>query len=103
MIFRFINTKFKAFRDAAQAAGYAVNDVVINSKTIDNIKSATDGTGKISYANQIQEIEKKFRDLGFTESEVANQTSDLRAKHQDLLDVIVARISHRIQNIIKQL
>ena len=86
--FSVINTKFKAFRDAAQAAGYAVNDVVINSKTIDNIKSATDGTGKISYANQIQEIEKKFRDLGFTESEVANQTSDLRAKHQDLLDVI---------------
>ena len=83
--FSVINTKFK---DAAQAAGYAVNDVVINSKTIDNIKSATDGTGKISYANQIQEIEKKFRDLGFTESEVANQTSDLRAKHQDLLDVI---------------
>ena len=86
--FSVIKTKFKAFRDAAQAAGYAVNDVVINSKTIDNIKSATDGTGKISYANQIQEIEKKFRDLGFTESEVANQTSDLRAKHQDLLDVI---------------
>lgn len=86
--FSVISTKFKAFRDAAQAAGYAVNDVVINSKTIDNIKSATDGTGKISYANQIQEIEKKFRDLGFTESEVANQTSDLRAKHQDLLDVI---------------
>lgn len=86
--FSVINTKFKAFRDAAKAAGYAVNDVVINSKTIDNIKSATDGTGKISYANQIQEIEKKFRDLGFTESEVANQTSDLRAKHQDLLDVI---------------
>ena len=70
--FSVINTKFKAFRDAAQAAGYAVNDVVINSKTIDNIKSATDGTGKISYANQIQEIEKKFRDLGFTESERKN-------------------------------
>lgn len=86
--FSVINTKFKAFRDAAKAAGYAVSDVVTNSKTIDNIKSATDGTGKISYANQIQEIEKKFRDLGFTESEVANQTSDLRAKHQDLLDVI---------------
>lgn len=86
--FSVINTKFKAFRDVAKAAGYAVSDVVTNSKTIDNIKSATDGTGKISYANQIQEIEKKFRDLGFTESEVANQTSDLRAKHQDLLDVI---------------
>lgn len=86
--FSVINTKFKAFRDAAKAAVYAVSDVVTNSKTIDNIKSATDGTGKISYANQIQEIEKKFRDLGFTESEVANQTSDLRAKHQDLLDVI---------------
>lgn len=86
--FSVINTKFKAFRDAAKAAGYAVNDVVINSKKIGDIKSATDGTGKISYANQIQEIEKKFRDLGFTESEVANQTSDLRAKHQDLLDVI---------------
>lgn len=86
--FSVINTKFKAFRDAAKAAGYAVSDVVTNSKTIDNIKSATDGTGKISYANQIQEIEKKFRDLGFTESEVANQTRDLRVKHQDLLDVI---------------
>lgn len=86
--FSVINTKFKAFRDAAKAAGYAVNDVVINNKTIDNIKSAVDGTGKISYDNQIQEIEKKLRDLGFTESEVATQTEKLHEAHQDLLDVI---------------
>ena len=32
--FSVINTKFKAFRDAAQAAGYAVNDVVINRVNI---------------------------------------------------------------------
>lgn len=93
--FSVINTKFKAFRDAAKAAGYAVNDVVINSKKIDNIKISL---GNGDYATQIERMKAQFQQYGLSVTDAENKVSGLRSALSNMKGATDENLGEKFQN-----
>lgn len=93
--FSVINTKFKAFRDAAKAAGYAVADVVINSKKIDNIKISL---GNGDYATQIERMKAQFQQYGLSVTDAENKVSGLRSALSNMKGATDENLGEKFQN-----
>lgn len=93
--FSVINTKFKAFRDAAKAAGYAVADVVINSKKIGDIKISL---GNGDYATQIERMKAQFQQYGLSVTDAENKVSGLRSALSNMKGATDENLGEKFQN-----
>lgn len=73
--FSVVNAKFKAFTDAAQAAGYAVKELSVNTKNIDNIKLSLNNG---AFSTQIEKLKSNFQKFGLSAKEAENKVKELR-------------------------
>lgn len=81
-------TAAKAVAQAEREAAAALKEEELVAEQVRQIMSYMDGTGSKSYDLQLATQIKNYRDLGFTEDEVAQRTENLCASYEKLKNII---------------
>ena len=79
--FSVVNSRFKAFTDAAKAAGIAVSEVATKVKSVDDIKLDI----KLgNYDNQISQMDDRFNSLSYASDELYDSVTQVHSAYEAL-------------------
>lgn len=78
--FSVVSAKWRAFVDSAKASGIAVRDIGTSSEsTAKKIESIQTALKRGDYSTQFSNLEKTYKQLGFTSDEIKDKTEAVRA------------------------